>query len=106
MKLKDIIDSPCGIRFMIDQMDLQSSCARRRLLGMSLMTSASEIERAYDVMRRFVDYLERVDRVKLDTLQFKLQGLKDITTTLRNLAQHSLLDDIELKLFSVSVGWA
>lgn len=31
MQLKDVIESPCGLRYMFDQLDLQSSFGRRSL---------------------------------------------------------------------------
>ena len=96
MQLKNVIDSPCGLRFMLDRLDLQSGFARRWLLDSSMMTSAAEIEASHDVTRRFIDFVSTVDRTYLTTLLFRLQGVKDIRTTIKNLRQMSTLDDIEL----------
>ncbi|MBR5029892.1 MAG: hypothetical protein IKX63_02160 [Muribaculaceae bacterium] len=96
MQLKNVIESPCGLRFMLDRLDLQSGFARRWLLDMSMMTSAAEIEASHDVTRRFVDFVNTIDRTHLTTLLFRLQGVKDIRTTIKNLRQVSTLDDIEL----------
>lgn len=81
---------------MLDQLELQSGFARRWLLDSSMMTSDGDITRCYDVLHRFVDFVEKVDKTRLDTLLFKLQGLKDIRTTIKNLHNHATLDDIEL----------
>ena len=96
MQLKNVIDTPCGLRFMLDKLDLQSSFARRWLLDMSMMTSAGEIEDSHDVTRRFIEFVNTIDRTHLTTLLFRLQGVKDIRTTIKNLRQVSTLDDIEL----------
>ena len=96
MQLKNVIESPCGLRFMLDQLDLQSGVARRWLLDSPMMTSGDEIVACYDVLRRFADLVQRVDRTYIDTLCHKLCGLKDIRTTIRNLKEHATLDDIEL----------
>ncbi|MBR1804291.1 MAG: DNA mismatch repair protein MutS [Muribaculaceae bacterium] len=96
MQLKNVIESPCGLRYMIDGLELQSGYARRWLLDMSMLTSATAIETAYGVVKRFVAFLEQVDTPYLNTLHFKLQGLKDIRTTIQNLSKHAVLDDIEL----------
>ena len=96
MQLKNVIESPCGLRFMLDQLELQSGFARRWLLDSSLMTADEDITRCYDVLHRFFDFVEKVDKTRLDTLLFKLQGLKDIRTTIKNLHNHATLDDIEL----------
>ncbi|MBQ7206062.1 MAG: DNA mismatch repair protein MutS [Muribaculaceae bacterium] len=96
MQLKNVIESPCGLRFMLDQLELQSGFARRWLLDSSMMTSDGDITRCYDVLHRFVDFVGQADKTRLDTLLFKLQGLKDIRTTIKNLHNHATLDDIEL----------
>ena len=96
MQLKKIVDSPCGIRYMLDQLDLQSGYARRWLLDRGMMTSADEILAEYDRLHRFLAYVESLEPTHLHTLLFKLQGLKDIRTTIKNLSQRATLDDIEL----------
>ena len=62
MQLKNVIESPCGIRYMLDQLELQY----------------------------------RVEPLFINTLNHKLCGLKDIRTTIKNLYNHAVLDDIEL----------
>ena len=96
MQLKNVIESPCGLRFMLDRLDLQSGFARRWLLDSCMMTEASEIKASHDVLRRFIDFVNTVDRTHLTTLLFRLQGVKDIRTTIKNLRQVATLDDIEL----------
>ena len=81
---------------MLDHLELQSGFARRWLLDSSMMTDGGEIDACYATLRRFDDFVERADKTHLDTLQFRLQGLKDIRTTIKNLSQGALLDDIEL----------
>ena len=81
---------------MLDQLELQSGFARRWLLDSSMMTADEDITRCYDVLHSFFDFVEKVDKTRLDTLLFKLQGLKDIRTTIKNLHNHATLDDIEL----------
>jgi len=96
VQLKNVIESPCGLRYMLDQLELQSGFARRWLLDSFMMTSGEDIMECYDVLRRFSAFVDQVDKTHLDTLQFRLQGLKDIRTTVKNLIQKSILDDIEL----------
>ncbi len=82
---------------MVEDLCLQSSASRRSLLDKELMTCQSEIEQTYSVLRT---YYERVSDPKqelnIKTLQFRLTGIKDLRTTLNNLAEHRVLDDIEL----------
>jgi len=81
---------------MIDQLELQSGYARRWLLDSPMMTSGEEITAAYGELRRFADFVNRIDNTYINTLFHKLCGLKDIRTTIKNLKQSSALDDIEL----------
>ena len=81
---------------MLDKLELQSGFARRWLLDSSMMTTSEEIAAAYDVLRSFTRFTDEVEKTFIDTLQFRLQGLKDIRTTIRNLRQRAVLDDIEL----------
>lgn len=96
MQLKNVIESPCGLRFMFDRLDLQSGFARRWLLDTSMMKSEQEIAASYGVLQHFVDFVRSIEPSFLNTLLFRLQGVKDIRTTVKNLRQSSTLDDIEL----------
>ena len=95
-QLKNVIESPCGLRFMFDQLELQSGFARRWLLDSSMMTNEAQVEACYGEVRRFVAFINQVDRTYIDTLCHKLCDLKDIRTTIRNLSGKAILDDIEL----------
>ncbi len=96
MQLRNVIESPCGIRYMVDQLELQSGFARRSLLHSPLMTSDEEIAATYAVLSRFAEFVNRVEPLFINTLNHKLCGLKDIRTTIKNLHCSSVLDDIEL----------
>lgn len=96
MQLKNFIDMPCGLRFMLDKLSLQSGFARRWLLDSSIMTTAEDITTTYEVLHRFFDFINSVAPTHINTLQFKLQNVKDIRTTIKNLKQRAVLDDIEL----------
>ena len=96
MQLKNVIESPCGIRYMLDQLELQSGFARRWLLDSPMMTSSEDIAASYAVLHRFNEFVNRVEPLFINTLNHKLCGLKDIRTTIKNLYNHAVLDDIEL----------
>lgn len=96
MKLRNVIESPCGLRYMIDGLELQSGYARRWLLARPMCVDAARLEADYAVLRRFVGMIDQVETPYINTLLFKLQGLKDIRTTIQNLDKRATLDDIEL----------
>lgn len=81
---------------MLDRLELQSGFARRCLLDMEMLTDASGIGASYDVLHHFVGFLATTDPVRVSTLLFKLQALKDISTTIKNLEHNATLEDIEL----------
>lgn len=97
MKLKDILTSPCNIRHMVDALDIQSGVARRMLLEQPMMLTRQEVEDAYRTLRPYVTAVsDKAQTTAVRTLQFRLQGLKDLATTLMNLQAGHTLDDIEL----------
>ena len=96
MQLKNVIESPCGIRFMLDQLELQSGFARRWLLDSPMMTRGEDIAASYAILHRFADFVNQAEPLFINTLNHKLCGLKDIRTTIKNLHNQAVLDDIEL----------
>ena len=81
---------------MLDELELQSGVARRWLLDSPMMTTGDEIEAAYDVLREFGTFVGQVEPLFINTLCHKLCDLKDIRTTIKNLHNKAVLDDIEL----------
>ena len=71
MQLKNVIESPCGLRYMLDQLELQSGFARRWLLDTPMMTGGEEIQACYEVLHRFVTFVGQADKTRLDTLLFR-----------------------------------
>lgn len=97
MQLRKLIDSPCGLRFMIENLDIHSGYSRRILLEREMSTDYSYIERNYAVLKEFYKVLiNKENKTFIQTLQFKLCNLKDIHNTLSRLASGAVLDDIEL----------
>ncbi|NLX41213.1 MAG: hypothetical protein GXY75_04885 [Bacteroidales bacterium] len=94
MTFKEIIDIPCGIRYCFDLLELQSGYARKYLLDSKMMTTAEEIVEVYASLEKFTSLLEREPSL-IQKLQFRLQGLRNISNTLISLEEGSSLDDIE-----------
>ena len=94
MTFKEIIDTPCGIRYCFDLLELQSGYARKYLLDSRMMTTAEEIVEAYASLDKFTSLLEREPSL-IQNLQFRLQGLRNISNTLISLEEGTALDDIK-----------
>ena len=97
MRLSEAILEPLCLRYVVDELPVQSGVARRMLLERSAMTDAERIRAYYEHLRVYCDAVKTVSNdVARRNLQFRLQGLKDIRTTLERLLGGEVLDDIEL----------
>ncbi|MCR5746032.1 MAG: hypothetical protein K6G41_09540 [Bacteroidales bacterium] len=95
MKFREIVESPCGIRYLFDELRLQSGYARKVLLDREMMTDAAQIDAAYASLRAYIDLVKN-DRRRVEDIRFRLQGLREITGTLSSLADGAMLDEIEM----------
>lgn len=97
MQLRKLIDSPCGLRFIIDELCTHSSYSRKLLLESTMMHDRESIEKSYSVLKEFYHVVENDDNKNaIQTLQFKLCKLKDINNTISRLSSSTVIDDIEL----------
>ena len=97
MQLRKLLDSPCGLRFMIDNLCTHSSYSRKLMLESSMMYDKNSIEKSYAVMKEFYEVIKNDENKNIvQSLQFKLCNLKDINHTISRLATSVVIDDIEL----------
>ena len=97
MQLRKLLDSPCGLRFMIDSLCTHSSYSRKIMLESSMMYDKNSIEKSYAVMKEFYEVIKNDENKNaIQSLQFKLCNLKDINHTISRLATSVVIDDIEL----------
>ena len=97
MQLRKLLDSPCGLRFMIDNLCTHSSYSRKIMLESSMMYDKNSIENTYSVMKEFYEVVKNDENKNIvQSLQFKLCNLKDINHTISRLATSVVIDDIEL----------
>ena len=94
MKFREIVESPCGIRYLFDELGLQSGYARKVLLDREMMVDPDRIDASYASLRKYFD-LVLSDRRRVEDMRFRLQGLRDISGTLASLAGGATLDEIE-----------
>lgn len=97
MQLRKLIDSPCGLRFILDELCTHSSYSRKLLLESTMMHDRESVEKSYSVLKEFYYVVENDDNKNaIQTLQFKLCKLKDINNTISRLSSSTVIDDIEL----------
>ena len=94
MKFREIVDSPCGIRYLFDSLELQSGYARKVLLDREMMVDPDQIDEACASLRKYFE-LVKTDRRRVEDMRFRLQGLRDISGTLASLSGGAVLDEIE-----------
>lgn len=95
MTFGDAITAPCGLRYMYDDLELQSGASRRRMLASAMLTDAASISKEYAKLEAFANAFAN-DARAADALRSRLADLKDIGGTIGRLSAGSVLDDIEL----------
>lgn len=97
MRLKQLIEQPCGLKFMIDNLDTHSGYSRRLLLDTEMPKERAIIEDNYKILKEFYNVVNvKENQNQINTLQFKLCDLKEIQGTINHLKSKYVLDDIEL----------
>ena len=97
MRPKQLIEQPCGLKYMIDNLDTHSGFARRMILDTEMPTDVRIINTNYQILRQFYDVVNNQENQnQINNLQFKLCNLKEIGGTITHLRNKYVLDDIEL----------
>lgn len=97
MRLKQLIEQPCGLKFMIDNLDTHSGYSRRLLLDTEMPKDKAIVEDNYKILKEFYNVVNvKENQNQINTLQFKLCNLKEIQGTINHLKSKYVLDDIEL----------
>ena len=94
MKLRDIIDSPCGLRYMIETLPVASGYSLRYLMDSSSCSCEEEVRDAYAVLGSFMPVASDGNLTAM--LHTELCGLKNISGTLDRTESGATVDDIEL----------
>lgn len=106
MKLKNLLDIPCGIRFMFDSLDCVSSASKRFLLSLSYPQSANEIKDSYTITSELLNFCNKNEhnRNEIKKIRVVLEHFKEIENSIYSLKSDSIPDDIvlfELKSFAI-----
>ncbi len=97
MQLKKIIDELPVLRYMVEQLELQSTLGKRYLLATKFMANPKDIETELDAIEKMLALLSNPEFIPvLSKIKLKLNQLHDIKGTLQNLLHRLVLDDIEL----------
>lgn len=96
MKLRSLLDTPCGLRWCIDELPLASSYTRRRLLDQQMYTHPDLIRSAYADVIRYQEAVRKAARNWPERMHAKLCTLKDLSGSVERIAAGQVLEDTEL----------
>lgn len=97
MKLKTILDLPCGMRFIFSEMEFASSFSGQVLLESVMNITPAAIESSYDELREFLSLIQQgTGDSSISRSRAALMDLRDIRNTLNALESGKVPDDVEL----------
>jgi len=97
MKLKTILDLPCGMRFIFSEMEFASSFSGQVLLYSVMNITPAAIEGSYDELREFLSLIQNgTGAASINKSRAALMDLRDIRNTLTALETGKIPDDVEL----------
>lgn len=94
---KTCMNQNTGLRFMFDHLELQSSIGRKRVLNQHFITDSFVLQMELDFLAETIGLLKNENQHSLvDNICLKLHQINDIQQTISNLADGQILDDIQL----------
>ncbi len=86
-----------GLKFIYENLQIQSSIGRKRLLQQTFITDTTLIQQELDSMEESIRFLEQGSNSRIiDSVNRNLEQINDISPTIIRLGQKQVLDDIEL----------
>ena len=95
IKFRSILDSPAGVRYFLEKLELSSSFSRVVMLDTEMAQSKQEIELRYSELAQFSKLFLPEDAYLAEKLSFKLSNLKDVRNSLTRISREITPDDIE-----------
>ncbi len=96
-KLRNVIDKISGMRYMVEELELCSSLGKRHLLSSEYIYDSLSIAKEVDNVSELLSIIENEGNNSfIEGLKAKLSHILDIRTTLCNISNTAILDDIEL----------
>ncbi|MDL2239503.1 DNA mismatch repair protein MutS, partial [Bacteroidales bacterium OttesenSCG-928-L14] len=95
MKLKTAIDISSSLKFMIENLELQSNIGKQILLNLDFCNDKIELNREFEAILFMKNKIAENTKI-VEDFNIKLYRIKDIRGSLNNLKGRNTLDDIEL----------
>ncbi len=86
-----------ALLFVAESMELMSAAGRRRMMEQPLLTEKTQLKKEQDVVALLQERWKDPTMIKpITLLRHQLMQLHDLHTTLKNLASHTVLEEVEL----------
>ena len=86
-----------GLKFIYEDLQLQSSIGRKRLLHQTFITDSVLLQKELDALDESVSFIQQENNASvIQSVTQLLQQINDISSTIARLGQQQILDDIEL----------
>ena len=96
-RLRNVIDKVSGMRYMVEELEMCSSLAKRHLLSSEYLYDQVSIVKEIENVSEMFSIIENEENNSfIEKLKAKLSHILDIRTTLCNISNAAVLDDIEL----------
>ena len=95
IKFRSILDSPAGIRYFLEELELSSSFSRVVMLDTEMALSEQDIALRYSELTQFSELIASRSIPIAEKLKVKLNNLKDIRNSLARISRGTTPDDIE-----------
>lgn len=81
------------MKYIIDNLNIRSGIGRHKLSELVFTSNVKQLEWQYDIVEALISLL---DNSEIDKVRIKLSQIRDIHTTIKNIRQRVVLNDIEL----------
>ena len=95
IKFRSILDSPVGVRYFLEKLELSSSFSRVVMLDTEMALSEQDIAFRYSELAQFSELLVSGNIFSAEKLRVKLNNLKDVRNSLARISRGATPDDIE-----------
>ena len=95
IKFRSILDSPAGVRYFLEKLELSSSFSRVVMFDTEMALSEQDIAFRYSELAQFSGLLASENIFTAEKLRVKLNNLKDVRNSLVRMSRGTTPDDIE-----------
>ena len=97
MLLKDVLTIESGLKYCIDDLNIQSSVGRNYLMNLRWKATPQDLEWEWTFVEEILKQMQTDETAKLmGKIQHKLGGIHNIKQTILNIENGDILDDVQL----------